>query len=452
MEQSKEFNFSKIDKLAYGLGGFGKNVAFGLVSTYTLYYYNNVLGISASFIGTLLMFARIFDAFNDPFMGVIVAKTKSRWGRYKPWIFSGAVLNALIMFAMFSVPASLKGNSLKTYVAVTYFLCGITYTLSDIPYWSIIPAVTKPGKVRESVTSIARVLAGSGAGTPTIFAMNLVYLLGGGHGNEQLRKGFSILSGILAIVYIITMIFNVRHLPNTELSEPTEEVHTRDLFKFLLKNDQAMTVALIIVLFNTAIYLTTNLVLYIFQFDIQKESSYMYFMATSGAVQVTAMLSYSLFRKKFTNRAIYLLALILGVSAYTLFTVVALCGHFSVFKALGPCVLVSMANGLSYILITIFIAGAVDYGEDKHGSRENSMISSLQTLMSKLASAIAVFFAGIGIDLVKIDKALPVQTEETLFKLRMLFCIPSLVCCILALVIFIWKKDLGKDSNAVSSK
>ena len=451
MSDSTEIKISGKTIVSYGLGGLGKNLAYGLVSTYTLYYYNTVLGISATFIGTLLMFARIFDAFNDPLMGVIVAKTKSRFGRYKPWIFSGAVLNALIMYAMFSVPTCLQGGTLKLYVAVTYLLCGITYTLSDIPFWSIIPAITKPGALREKMTSFARVFSGIGAGAPTVFAMTLVYLLGGGHEIDNLRKGFSLLALVFSAIYIITAVFNVMFLPNNELSKPKES-SIKELFKLLLKNDQAMSVALIIVLFNTAIYLTTNLVLYIFQFDIQKESSYMYFMAMSGAVQITAMVSYPLFRKKFSNRAIYLLALVLGVSAYVIFTVVALAGHFSVPKALLPGAIVSMANGLSYVLITIFVASAVDYGESKHGSRENSMISSLQTLMSKLASAIAVFVAGIGIDFVKINPELAVQTEPTLFKLRMLFCIPSLLCMIASLSIFLIKKELGTCPKTSASQ
>lgn len=444
MSQDELITITTRGKLSYGLGGFGKNLAYGLVSTYTLYYYNTVLGISATFIGTLLMFARIFDAFNDPLMGVIVAKTKSRFGRYKPWIFTGAILNALIMYAMFSVPQFLEGGSLKAYVAVTYFLCGISYTLSDIPFWSIIPAVTKPGAVRESMTSFARIFAGIGAGTPTVCAMTLVYLLGGGHETLQLRRGFSLLALIFAVIYVVTMLFNISTLPNRELSEP-KDTSTKELFKLLLKNDQALSIALIIVLFNTAIYLTTNLVLYIFQFDIQKEDSYIYFMAVSGAVQIVAMCSYSFFRKKFSNRGIYLLALVLGISAYSIFTGVGLCGHFSISKAIIPGAIVSMANGLSYVLITIFVASAVDYGENKHGSRENSMISSLQTLMSKLASAFAVFLAGIGIDFVKIDGTVAMQSEPTLWKLRMLFCIPSLVFMIISFCIFIYKKDLGKN-------
>ena len=106
-------------KASYALGGLGKNIAYGLVASYTLYYYNTILGISASFVGTLLMAARIFDAFNDPIMGVVVAKTRSPWGRYKPWILTGAVLNALVMYAMFAVPEALSAGGEKVYITVT---------------------------------------------------------------------------------------------------------------------------------------------------------------------------------------------------------------------------------------------------------------------------------------------------------------------------------------------
>lgn len=87
----------KKTKIAYGVGAVGKDMVYMLVASYILYYYNSVLGVSSVFIGTVLMVARVFDAFNDPIMGIVVAKTRSRWGRFRPWIFSGTVLNAVVL-------------------------------------------------------------------------------------------------------------------------------------------------------------------------------------------------------------------------------------------------------------------------------------------------------------------------------------------------------------------
>ena len=89
-------------KCAFGFGAFGKDIVYMLISSYLLYYYNVVLGMSSVFIGTVMMAARIFDAFNDPVMGIIVAKTRTRWGRFRPWIFAGTVLNAVTIYALYA--------------------------------------------------------------------------------------------------------------------------------------------------------------------------------------------------------------------------------------------------------------------------------------------------------------------------------------------------------------
>ena len=83
-------------KTAFGIGAVGKDMVYALSASYVMYYYQDVLRLSASFVGVVLMAARFFDAFNDPFMGVLVAKTRTRWGRFRPWIFSGTLLNALV--------------------------------------------------------------------------------------------------------------------------------------------------------------------------------------------------------------------------------------------------------------------------------------------------------------------------------------------------------------------
>lgn len=138
-------------KTAFGIGAVGKDMVYALSASYVMYYYQDVLGLSASFVGVVLMAARFFDAFNDPFMGVLVAKTRTRWGRFRPWIFSGTLLNALVLYALFAAPV-LDEAALMIYFCVVYILWGVTYTMMDIPYWSMIPAVTRTPKDRENLS------------------------------------------------------------------------------------------------------------------------------------------------------------------------------------------------------------------------------------------------------------------------------------------------------------
>lgn len=109
-------------KCAFGFGAFGKDIVYMLISSYLLYYYNVVLGMSSVFIGTVMMAARIFDAFNDPVMGIIVAKTRTGWGRFRPWIFAGTVLNAVTIYALYATPESMGGFSAES-VAYGVLLC-----------------------------------------------------------------------------------------------------------------------------------------------------------------------------------------------------------------------------------------------------------------------------------------------------------------------------------------
>ena len=85
------------EKVSYGLGAVGKDMVYMLSASYILYYYQDILKVSAIAMGIILMAARVFDAFNDPIMGVSVAKTRTKWGRFRPWLLIGTLLNAVIL-------------------------------------------------------------------------------------------------------------------------------------------------------------------------------------------------------------------------------------------------------------------------------------------------------------------------------------------------------------------
>lgn len=127
--------------LGFGIGAVGKDMVYAFVSGFILYYYNDILGISGTFTGVMMMAARVFDAFNDPLMGVVVEKTNTRFGKFRPWILTGTLTNALILYGMFAMPTSITGTRMLVYASIAYVLWGIAYTLMDIPFWNMIPAI-----------------------------------------------------------------------------------------------------------------------------------------------------------------------------------------------------------------------------------------------------------------------------------------------------------------------
>lgn len=242
-------------KAAFGIGAVGKDMVYALSASYVMYFYQDVLGLSATFVGLILMAARVFDALNDPFMGVLVAKTKSRWGRFRPWLLSGTILNAVVLYALFNASHA-EGAGLMAYFAVTYILWGVTYTMMDIPYWSMIPAVTKTPADRENLSVVGRTCAGVGSALIAMFTVALVGVLGG----DSERAGFGRVALIVSVLFVAAEILCCAFFKENSQTE-METAGVKEMFAALLRNDQAMVVVASIVLINSALYLTSNFII-----------------------------------------------------------------------------------------------------------------------------------------------------------------------------------------------
>ena len=519
------------EKTAYGLGAVGKDMVYMLSASYILYYYQDILGVSAIAMGVILLVARIFDAFNDPIMGIVVAKTKTRWGKFRPWLLIGTLTNAVILFLMFSAPPSLSGSGLVAYAAVTYILWGVTYTMMDIPYWSMIPAFTEGGKEREGLSALARSCAGVGSAIVTIITVMAVTSIGtamdnsksekmtmqyasevggvivhvieiddsdaatgneieyidginikatankdefkevfessedtslkytsknskfdlkfddveinadnstvifemglkenssfaelnvyvssdvyskldkdGGVSNitgeftstkEVERYGFKYFSLIVAIIFVIFIIITCLGIKEKSTAD-MQTAGIGEMFKALIQNDQAMTIVITIVLINVATYITSNLLIYFFKYDLAGsnwQGNYTLFNTFAGAVQILAMmLMFPLLRKFFTTIKIFNIAVVASIAGYVVLLVMALSGISSVYPFLLPGFFIMSAVGILNVLVTIFLANTVDYGELKNGRRDESVIFSMQTFVVKLASGIAALVASI---------------------------------------------------------
>lgn len=394
-------------KCAFGFGAFGKDIVYMLISSYLLYYYNVVLGMSSVFIGTVMMAARIFDAFNDPVMGIIVAKTRTRWGRFRPWIFAGTVLNAVTIYALYATPESMGDSAQRVWLTVFYFAWGITYTLMDIPFWSMIPAITEPGSDREQLTSLARTCSGIGDAIPTVLTMTVVPILGAGSSMADYRIGFKWWALIIAVVFVISELVCVACVPERPVACDEKPGKISDMFKALFKNDQAMTVVVSIILVYTSLNICGNLVLYFFRFDVGNEGAYSIFAAVAFAAQVLVMMVIPLLRKRFSKSQLFISGFIIQIAGFAVI-----------------------------LIMTIFLSDSVDYGEVMNGTREESVIFSMQTFTVKLASGVAVFLAGLVVDWIHLDTAAAVQTQDTLDALRMWMTIPSVILLIVGIFVF----------------
>lgn len=409
------------EKFSYGLGAVGKDMVYMLSASYILYYYQDILGVNAVAMGIILLVARVFDAFNDPFMGVIVAKTRTRWGKFCPWLMIGTVTNAVVLFLMFSAPPALDGSGLVAYAAVTYILWGVTYTMMDIPFWSMIPAFTESGKERENLTTLARSCAGVGSALITVITMIAVPALGKLFlGNTEAareveRCGFQWFALIIAVLFVIMIgitCLNIKEKSTVDLNAPS----VKQMFRALVSNDQAMTVVITIVLINCSLYITSNLLIYFFKYDIggtNWNDSYVLFNTFGGAIQILSMMIfYPLLRKVISALKVFYVSAVMAVGGYLVLLAMMFMGLANVYFLLIPGFLVFAAFGMLTVLTTVFLANTVDYGELKNYRRDESVTFSMQTFVVKLASGVAAMIAALALNFSNIQQDTAVDAAQ----------------------------------------
>ena len=448
------------EKVAYGLGAVGKDMMYMFSASYVLYYFQDVIGVSAVAMGIILLAARVFDAFNDPIMGIIVAKTKTRWGKFRPWLMIGTITNAALLIIMFSCPPDLSAGGLIAYAAVTYIMWGVTYTMMDVPYWSMIPAFTRAGKEREGLSALARSCAGVGSALVSIVTVMAVKFLGGttdsGATNEVLGyQRFAIIVAAVFVVFTVIMCFVIKEKSNVEM----QTASVGDMFKALFKNDQALTIVVSIVCINIALYITSNLVIYFFKYDFSPaswEGNYTIFNIAGGGFQIIAMMIlFPIFRKFMNTIKIFYVSFFMAMAGYIVLLGLAFTGMDNVYLLLVPAFLIMSAIGMLNVVVTVFLANTCDYGELKNHRRDESVIFSMQTFVVKLASGLAAFIASLVLTIFNITQdAEGADTADVVYQrasdascmgLRMCMTLIPIAILIIGLIVFKAKYKLNDE-------
>ena len=436
------------EKLSYGLGAVGKDMVYMLSASFILYYYQDILGVSAIVMGMILLATRVFDAFNDPIMGVVVAKTKTKWGKFRPWILIGTVTNAVILYLLFAAPVTLSGSGLVVYAAVVYVLWSVTYTMMDIPFWSMIPAFTEGGKEREGLATLGRTCAGLGSAIITVVTVQCVQILG--NGDE--RVGFQWFALIVALIFVICTLFtciNIKEKSTVDVDSPS----VAQMFRALMQNDQTMAVVIAIVLINSSIYITSNLVIYFFKYDFGGEAwynSYTLFNIFGGAMQILSMmLFFPVLRKLMSAISVFYTGLFMAIAGYMVLLILAFTNMSNVFLLFIPGFFIFAANGILTVLLTVFLANTVDYGELKNNRRDESVIVSMQTFVVKLASGASALVASVCLSVFQLSddtSGAAVEAAASLvIGLRMTMTVIPIIGLVIATIIFNRKYILTEE-------
>ena len=372
------------NKICFGLGTVGRDALYSLVSMYLLVHLTDVVTFSdkgLAAVGVLLTCFGVFDAVIDPFVGAIVDNTKTRWGKFKPWILIGMIGTGVLTVLMFHNFKMSETNHIIL-LGVTYLLFSIFFSLNDIAYWSLMPAISKDQQVREGVGAFARICANVG-----MFAMVLIYLnVPGFFPNKSARDAYFLFAIIIAFImwfFQSVTLFGVKE--DRSQLENSEKTTLKDLIRALAGNDQLLVTALSMVLFMIGYCTTTGFGTYYFKYAYKDEGMYMVFAAVLAVAQLTALSVFPLFRKKFSRKQLYTGSMIVVAVSYIVF--------FLSFEWLPLVVLAGLglffAQAFIQLLMLLFLADAVEYGEWKLGKRNEAASFAVQPFINQFGGAVS---------------------------------------------------------------
>ena len=444
--------FWAFNYLGFGIGAIGMDLSYGLFNSFLTKYLTDILKLNAAFLLIVPALARIWDGINDPMMGTIVDNTKSKMGKFRPWILTGAVLNAVALTFLFTNPGFETSTQhinigLYIYAAAMYVLWGMTNTMADIPYWSMVPALTSDPNKRNVVSSIPRLFSGLGQILVSVFTVSAVAALGKGDD----AVGYSRWAMIAGIVLICGSVITVITTKEKGSAPPKEKFTFSSAFRTVKANDQLLVFMLTAILFNTGWYLTNAMGIYYFDDVMGDKNLLSYFAAIGGVGQAIGLLLLPVLSKKFTRRKAIQGAMCITVFGYigmTLFGSVM--NNFVLFAVFG--LLCCIGVGAMFVSQTIMLADIVDYGEYKLKIRSESIVFSMKGFLQKLAYTIQSIIIALGLQFSHYNADLETQTALTKNTISAMMLIIPPIFVVLSFIIFTKKYKLyGELSEKVTN-
>ncbi|HJF69075.1 melibiose:sodium transporter MelB [Staphylococcus kloosii] len=400
-----------MQKFSFGFGAIGKDAIFNIVGVFLMFYITDIVGLNPAFVGVLLFVARIWDAINDPIMGMIVDNTRNRFGKFKTWLVIGTIVNSVITVLLFTnFDFSHPWN--YVYISIIYIAWGMTYTMMDIPYWSWLPNLTHNPREREEVSVIPRFFASLAAFVVGTFGLFFIHKFGDVFGNGSNSVGIFVFAIICSLTFLITIGVTVFKVPEDKEMEQQIgiKVNFKDITRILFKNKELLAIMGVLLTFNMCLQIINGSIIYYFKYVVNVEHLFSVF----NAMIVCEMLGLLLLprfiklvgRTKAFNTSISLI--LVGLIIIFIAGFVAPTSTFFVILGAG---LLRIGSGFMIGITTVSLADVIDYGEVKFGQRNESIITSTNTFLTKASQAVAALIVGVGLSIFGFT---PNETQSTL--------------------------------------
>lgn len=439
-----------ISKLAYGMGDVGCNFSWMFVGNFLMIFYTDVFGISMSAVAALMLFSRFWDAINDPIIGGLTDSTKTRWGRYRPWLLIAAPLTAVVLIASFWAHPDWNDTVKIVYMIITYCILVLGYTCVNIPYGTLCGAMTQNIEERAKINTFRSVSAMIAIGVINIITIPLISKLG--NGSDQ--QGYLLVAILYGIIFALCHIFCFAKTKEAVTVPEKKKIPIKLQIKTVAQNKPYLLALIGQFLFGVTLYGRNADALYYFKYV---EGSETLFTTYSLVIIIPSIIGAGLFQILFKltgnkGRTASILAFCTGVSMLSLylFSPVESAVAFYIFSGLTQFFFAGFNTAIYAI-----IPDCVEYGEWKTGIRNDGFQYAFISLGNKIGMAIGTSVLAAALSCAGFEANIK-QNEAVLSIMKHSFStIPGVLWIITAVVLFFYrlnKKSYNKIVDEIKER
>ncbi|MBO4819459.1 MAG: MFS transporter [Firmicutes bacterium] len=433
------------NKYCFGLGTVGRDMFYAFEANALLYFLSNILSLPIKYfaaVSLVLSVMRIFDALNDPITGLIVENVNTRWGRYKPCIAVGGLISVAFFLVLYGNVGT--GWAFVAIFAVAYFFWDVSYGLNDIAYWTLLPALTTDQKQRENYGAFARICANIGMYIVMVGWQPITASMG------NTPKAWFTVALVISALYILFLLFPIMGVKeHKNFVESEEKTSLKDMWKALTGNDQLMWATLAMALFTVGYVTTTGFATYYMQYLYGDINMYAVLAGVCGVAQLAALMVFPLISKNKNRRQLYGLSTVLVLIGYAMFFF----AEHSLMLIAVSAVVIFVGEAFIQLLMLMFLADTIEYGQWKMGRRSESITFSIQPFINKIGGALSTAFISgaiilAGIKTADSDVAATAIDAQGQLTIKIAMLVLPLIFIIAGYVIYLKKYKITEEFYA----
>ena len=450
-------------RIAYAFGNLGQAAFYNAMSTYFIVYVTSCLfsgvdkALAAKLIGvitSLVVIIRIAEIFVDPLLGNLVDNTTTKWGRFRPWQFFGGLVSSVLLAVVFSGMFGLVNVNSTLFIVVfviTFIVLDVFYSLRDISYWGMIPALSSDSHERSTYTALGSFTGSIGGNAITILVIPVVtyfsWVFTGENAEHQSGwTAFGIIVAVLGIMTAWTVAFGTRENQSALRANAEDNGGPLQAFKAVFQNDQLLWVALSYLLYAIANVTTTGVLLFLFKFVLDNQAA---FSATGVIAMIAGLVMsplYPILNRYIPRRYLYIGGMVSMIVAYVMLALFS-SNIVLVFIAL---VLFYVPGTLIMMTVILSLTDSIEYGQLKNGKRNEAVTLSIRPMLDKIGGALSngivgfiALAAGMTGDATAADMT---PTNIHVFKICAFYA--PLILIVLSLVVFVSKVKITEKMHA----